>query len=534
MNGALTSLGGLGLFLLGMGLMTSGLRHLVGDRLQRWLAAATRTPLHGVAVGTGLTAVMQSSSATTVAAVGLVGAGLITFPQAFGVILGANIGTTVTGWMVALIGFELELATLAHPLLFVAAVLYLFKERRALRASGKALAGFAMVFLGIELLGQGLSGAAAHLDLSGFDAAQLGDRVKLLLLGGLLTLLTQSSSATVAAALTALHGGVVDLPQACALIIGADVGTTATAGLATIGGSTGSRRTGMAHVIYNMITGVFAFAALPLYLSTWAWLAPDRLSASPEVVAVGFHSFFNIMGVVLALPVTGPFTRLIVWIFPDREEPLTRALDEGLLASPPIAALAVAASARRLCAAALELAADALRGAEVNEQRRAALAAGIVSARRYAIRAGAGAEPEESPAELQPLLYMLDHAERISDRLGARSRAVAAQRDPDLLEAAAIAADRCRRLASELNGGGELRVAPELAEAAEQAQRGKGERRRAAIEAALAGGMDAAQVDATLDAHRWLLRIGYHAWRIADHAGALRPLPGAPEASASA
>jgi phosphate:Na+ symporter len=129
MHPLIETLGGLGLFLYGMTAMTSGLRKLAGDRLRQWLARWTKTPFSGVVMGAIMTAVIQSSSATTVAVVGFVGAGLLTFTHALGIIFGANIGTTITGWMVALIGFKLKLSTIALPLLFIAAVLYLFMFR---------------------------------------------------------------------------------------------------------------------------------------------------------------------------------------------------------------------------------------------------------------------------------------------------------------------------------------------------------------------------------------------------------------------
>ena len=204
MNALLTSIGGLGLFLFGMAVMVSGLRKLAGDQLHQWLARATRTPLSGTLSGAVVTAAIQSSSATMIATVGFVGAGLLSFPQALGVVFGANIGTTITGWIVALLGLKLKLTAAALPFMLVAAILYLMKGNRTLRGAGKAMAGFALMFMGIGFLQEGLSGARALIDLTAFDATGLSGRLVLLLIGIVLTLITQASSATVAAAVTAL------------------------------------------------------------------------------------------------------------------------------------------------------------------------------------------------------------------------------------------------------------------------------------------------------------------------------------------
>ena len=186
MQAFLTTIGGFGLFLFGMALMVSGLRKLAGDRLHTWLVSATRTPLTGTLTGAGVTAVIQSSSATTIATVGFVGAGLLTFPQALGVVFGANIGTTITGWIVALLGLKLKLTSAALPLMLLAAILYLMKNRPSLRGTGKALAGFALVFMGIGFLQEGLAGARDWIDLTAFDAQGLSGRFVLFLIGILL------------------------------------------------------------------------------------------------------------------------------------------------------------------------------------------------------------------------------------------------------------------------------------------------------------------------------------------------------------
>lgn len=247
----LQAVGGLGIFLLGMLIMTEGLRALTGNAIQRLLIRFTQTPTSGALTGAIATAILQSSSATTVAAVGFVGAGLLTFPAALGIIFGANIGTTITGWLVALIGFKLQLGTLMMPLILIGVLMRLFAKVRPGQI-GYALAGFGLIFVGIEAMQQGMAGLESHFLADTFPANTFTGRLILVLLGIVVTLITQSSSAGVAAALTALFTGTIEFEQAAALIIGMDVGTTVTAIIATIGGSVGSRRTGLSHIVYNL------------------------------------------------------------------------------------------------------------------------------------------------------------------------------------------------------------------------------------------------------------------------------------------
>ncbi len=153
MQSLIQAIGGIGVFLLGMVVMTEGLKALAGARISQWLADATRSPWSGATTGAISTAILQSSSATTVAAVGFVGAGLLTFSQSLGIIFGANLGTTITGWMVALVGFKLQLGSLLLPLIFVGVMLRIFASGRIARA-GFSIAGFALIFVGIDLLQQ--------------------------------------------------------------------------------------------------------------------------------------------------------------------------------------------------------------------------------------------------------------------------------------------------------------------------------------------------------------------------------------------
>lgn len=520
MTALLQTLGGIGLFLFGMAVMTSGLRKLAGERLRAWLARSTRNPVTGALTGATVTALVQSSSATTVAAIGFVGAGLMTFTASLGIIFGANIGTTVTGWMVALFGFKIPLEEAALALLFVAAFCYLFKQVRRLRGFGKALAGFCLIFIGISYLKEGLHEYRDVIDLSQWNAGSMGGRFVLLLIGILLTLVTQSSSATVATALTALNASILDLPQAAAVIIGADIGTTATAALATLGGSTASRRTGFAHVIYNLMTGVAAFFFLPLYLYLVERFWPGAAAGSPEMVAVGFHSTFNTLGVILALPFTRPFGRLIERIFPEKRPALAAVFDPKLLDDPHAAfaglchgSTQVAEASLRRAGRDLEPAGKGKRGGPSIE----AILGAVETGRDFAVRVGGGGaeDADLDSGRIFACIHLLDHVERLSERGRDTKQVEVLRSNPEVRKQLQRVADLLRRLEEEI-GSAESRdgAGSELAVVAEEMEDDRRRFRQGLIQSATRDGLSGEELDALLDAHRWLRRVAYHAARI--------------------
>ena len=331
-------IGGIGVFLLGMVIMTEGLKTLAGARLSRYLVQATRSPLSGALTGTTSTAILQSSSATTVAAVGFVSAGLLSFSQSLGIIFGANLGTTITGWMVALLGFKLQLGQLLLPLIFIGIMLRLFAHG-SLRYAGFALAGFGLVFVGIDVLQQ----AASQIELIRPDSLpsdSFSGRLQLVALGIVATVVTQSSSAGVAVTLVAVNAGLISFPQAAALVIGMDVGTTITAVMATIGGSVGSRRTGFSHVIYNCFTAIGAFILITPFVLVWEQWAGAAIESNAEIALVAFHSSFNLLGVVVVLPFTRQFAALMQRVIPDTQPAYAHILDPNLLKEPAVALMA--------------------------------------------------------------------------------------------------------------------------------------------------------------------------------------------------
>src|SRR5262249_20324146 len=250
MGGTSAGLGGVGLFQLGMSVMTSGFKAFAGSGLRTTLRKAAATPLSGAFWGAIVTLIVQSSSATTMTTIGLVSAGLLAFSQGLGLVFGANVGTTGTGWLIALIGVRVSLTAAALPMIFVGALLKLLGRGR-LSAAGAALAGFALVLFGLTTLQQGMGGLAEQLHPADLPAifgpgvrwwSSLFGALALIVVGLAMTAVMQSSTAAIAVTLSAYYAGAIGLDQGCALIIGQNIGTAARSALGAIGASTTAQR----------------------------------------------------------------------------------------------------------------------------------------------------------------------------------------------------------------------------------------------------------------------------------------------------
>lgn len=357
-------LGGIGLFLLGMRMMTEGLKLAAGPALRDILSRSTATHLRGLLSGMLVTLAVQSSSAVIVALIGFVNAGLMNLRQAVTVVYGSNMGTTGTAWLVALVGFHIDIKVFALPAIGLGMLLRLIQPERRGGALGEALAGFGLFFLGIEILRSSFDGLGEDWQLAGPG----GDGLMHLLLyvgaGILLTVLTQSSSATVAIVLTAAGGGLLTLPSAAAMVIGAHIGTTSTALLSVIGATPNAKRVAAAHVIFNLSTGVVALLLLSGLLALLAWtLGVLGLDTAPAAVLATFHTVFSLLGVLLLLPATGVLVRFLERRFVSTEEDRAqpRFLDRNVLATPTLALHALYNELRRIGDLATETATVAIR-----------------------------------------------------------------------------------------------------------------------------------------------------------------------------
>ncbi|MDR0389031.1 MAG: Na/Pi cotransporter family protein [Spirochaetaceae bacterium] len=301
--------GGLCLFLYGMKVMSSGIQQAAGSRMRKVLTFMTGNRLLAVLTGAAVTAVIQSSSATTVMVVSFVNAGLLTLKQAIGVIMGANIGTTVTAWIVSLIGFSLNISGLALPAVGLGFILGIIKWKH--QNLGEAILGFGLLFLGLDFLTKSMptlspDALAFMADLSGKGLASLLTGTAA---GLVMTLITHSSSASTAIMLTMAHSGLLPYRMAAAMILGANIGTTIDAALAAIGTKSAAKQAALVHVLFNVIGTVWAIFLFTPLLGLVDILTPQGGGISARLAM--FHTVFNTINTILFFPFVNPFARLV-------------------------------------------------------------------------------------------------------------------------------------------------------------------------------------------------------------------------------
>lgn len=278
------------MFLYGMNLMSSGLQKASGDKLRSLLSAMTSNPFKGVLTGLGITSVIQSSSATTVMVVSFVNAGLLTLYQAIGVIMGANIGTTVTAWLVSWLGFKADISILAVPLM-IFGFLFSNSKKNQRQNIGELIVGFCLLFLGLSFMKESvpdLNETPEVLDfVKTWSSHGFGSVLLFLVFGTVLTLVLQSSSATMAITLIMLSMGWIPFEMACAMVLGENIGTTITANIAASVGNTQAKRAAMSHTIFNVFGVLWALALYKPFLSL-VGLVTSTVFGLPDPSAEGF------------------------------------------------------------------------------------------------------------------------------------------------------------------------------------------------------------------------------------------------------
>ena len=346
-----TLLGGIGLFLLGMMLMTDGLKLAAGKALRNILENSTKTPMRGVLSGALITSIVQSSGVVTVAIIGFVNAGLMNLGQAITIIYGTNIGTTMTSWLVAIIGFKLNLKAFALPAIGLGMILRLAKGNTNKGAMGEVLVGFGIFFLGIDVLKSTFEGIGTGIQLANLGGGGFMSLLVFLGIGFMLTFAMQSSSAALAIVLTATAGGVIPINDAAVVVIGANVGSTSTAAIAVLGATPNARRVAASHVIFNVITGLLALLLLPLLLKFLSLIRQILgQDTGPVTILAMFHTIFNILGVLLLWPLTKRMVRFLKKRFVSAEEDEARPmyLDKNVVSTPVLAMHALAKELERL------------------------------------------------------------------------------------------------------------------------------------------------------------------------------------------
>ena len=358
-----TLLGALGMFLYGMNLMSSGLQKAAGDRLRGFLSAMTSNPFKGVLTGLGITSVIQSSSATTVMVVSFVNAGLLTLTQAIGVIMGANIGTTVTAWLVSWLGFKADISILAVPLMLFG-FLFSNSKRDKRKHIGELIVGFSLLFLGLSFMKDSVPDLRQTPEVLAFVSSWashgFGSVLLFLAFGTVLTLILQSSSATMAITLIMLSMGWIPFDMACAMVLGENIGTTITANIAASVGNTQAKRAAMSHTIFNVFGVVWALILYRPFLNLVGGITA-AVFGLPNPAAEGFmvtsetsvestaalyglsmlHTLFNTINTLLLVWFTEWIAKAVSWIVrtPKNQEAemfKLKYISAGPLATPEL------------------------------------------------------------------------------------------------------------------------------------------------------------------------------------------------------
>lgn len=316
-------IGGLGIFLIGMRWMSDGIQRRAGSRFRRVLHTMTNNRFAGAATGLAVTAVVQSSSATTVLLVSLVNAGLISLRQSIGVVMGANIGTTLTAWIVSLVGFQMKITNFALPAIAIALPLH-FSKRQKLREIADILIGFGLLFLGLHLMKESVPDIRNNPDVLAFlqGWADMGffSIVLFIVIGAALTVAVQSSSAAMTITITMAFRGWISFPVAAAIVLGENIGTTVTAFLASLPMGSVARRTARAHMVFNVIGVIWMLFVFYPFTRLVDLIIPGSV-ADPARIPLHlsmFHTLFNVINTALLIPFVGALTRLVEWMVPER------------------------------------------------------------------------------------------------------------------------------------------------------------------------------------------------------------------------
>lgn len=351
------------MFLYGMNLMSSGLQKAAGERLRGFLSAMTSNPLKGVLTGLGVTSIIQSSSATTVMVVSFVNAGLLTLTQAIGVIMGANIGTTITAWMVAWLGFKADISILAIPLMLLG-FLFSNSKKDQRKNIGELIVGFSLLFLGLSFMKESVPDLRQTPEVlefvSAWSAHGFGSVLLFLAFGTILTLILQSSSATMAITLIMLSMGWIPFNMACAMVLGENIGTTITANIAASVGNTQAKRAAMSHTIFNVFGVIWALILFTPFLKLVGFIT-EHLFGLPNPAAEGFavteatsaegtaalyglsmlHTLFNLTNTLILVWFTSLISKAVSWIIrtPENQEKEVfrlKYISAGPLATPEL------------------------------------------------------------------------------------------------------------------------------------------------------------------------------------------------------
>lgn len=337
--------GSLGLFLFGMTMMSESLQKVAGNRMRMILASMTKNRVMGVLTGLIITGIIQSSSATTVMVVSFVNAGLLTLAESISVIMGANIGTTVTAWLVSIIGFKFSIADIALPLIGVSIPL-LFSKHDKRRSIGHLMVGFALLFMGLEFLKNSVPDIKANPELLQFlthyTGMGFGSVLLFVVLGTLLTIVLQSSSATMAITLVMLNQQWIPFELGAAMVLGENIGTTITANLAALTTNANARRAALSHTFFNVFGVIWVLFLFYPFINLVQWVIGAVMAPSAEspLLALSlFHTMFNVINVCLMIWFIGIYEKMVTYLIKDKKKDKEFALQfisSNLLSTPEL------------------------------------------------------------------------------------------------------------------------------------------------------------------------------------------------------
>ena len=326
----LTLLGALGLFLFGMKLMSEALQKVAGSKLRNILSAMTSNRVKGVLTGVLITAIIQSSSATTVMVVSFVNAGLLSLTQSVGVIMGANVGTTVTAWLISIIGFKIKISALAFPLIGIGFPL-IFSKNKKLSSWGEVIFGFSILFIGLDSLKSSVPDIHNSPEIFSFLAHYtnmgFGSVLIFLAIGTILTVVIQSSSATIALTLVMCNNGWLPFELAAAMVLGENIGTTITANIAALVANASAKRAARAHLIFNVLGVIWVLSIFPFFLNLIDSVSimvtgnsPFKINSAIPIALSLFHTIFNITNVLLLIGFTNLIVKIVTKLVPVKKE----------------------------------------------------------------------------------------------------------------------------------------------------------------------------------------------------------------------
>ena len=433
-------LGGLGLFLFGMKIMSEGLQKIAGSRMRKILGALTNNRLVGTLVGVAVTVIIQSSSATTVMVVGFVNAGLMSLVQAIGVILGANIGTTVTAQLIAF-----KVTKYALPAIGIGVGFKLFSKNKKWSYIGEILLGFGLLFFGLTVMKNAFDPLKTSEEFRQLFM-MVGDNHLLgILIGAILTMIVQSSSATIGITIALAISGILSFEASIALILGENIGTTITANLAAIGTNLAARRTALAHFLFNSLGVCYMLAFFPFFLQLVSSITPgdaDFVIQTQEQAArmggaigdkpfiarhiANTHTMFNIINTIIFLPLVGLLAKLSTLVIRGSDEEMEfhlKYLDNRVLNTPPIALAQARSETRRMARIAQEMVVDTLHflqdndvkripGLEKKEDLTDVLQKEITD---FLVALSQQSITEETSKEVASMMHMVNDIERVGD-----------------------------------------------------------------------------------------------------------------------